>query len=191
MTTTIDLSELSFESAELMEAPAEVEEPMSGDLPNPVYAQEFEDMGTVYNVFETITARKHVCRDDMERIQKLAGSYPSLERLLKKYPLKSFSLEPSRINYDVSTEGIVRSTYEAVIKALKDVLTFIAESIAKLWDFLTANGQKTAAVDDLEAKLKTAQIYILEVDRVMTTTRLAEDFRKVREGAFKDRKSVV
>jgi len=185
MGANFDLGLLSFESAEVPgNEEIRADAAVGDEVANPIHSKEFDDMQTVFDTYETITTRRYICRDDMLKIKELAGSYPSLEKLLKKFPVNSFSQEPSRINYDVSTESFIKSAYTAVVKALKDILTFIGESLRKFWDFLTKTGQQTAAVDGMEGKLRAIQTYLKEVDAIMVNTKVAEDYRKTRDAAM-------
>lgn len=182
MTTTLDISSLSFESAEFDIDAGPVESP--DQLEDPVYGDPHEHMLTIQGIYANISGRKYVCRDDIEQVKKLSAVYPSLEGFIRKFPVNSFSKEPSRINYEVSTESVLRTAFEATMKALRDIIDYIADALRAMWNYLTSAGQKTAAVDSLSDKLKACQSFIVEVDRVVSNSSLGEEFKRVREGAF-------
>lgn len=184
MNTSVTLANLSVESAEI-ENDEGTSVAIIDETPNPVHSKEFDDMMLVFETYETIVKRKYVCRSDMENIKALTGTYPVLGKLIDRYPINSFTQEPSRTNYEVSTESFVKTAYEAVINALGDVLAYVINAITKLWNWLSQAGQSTAAVDDLEQKLASLQKYIIEVDKILANNSdVMQMARRVRDGAI-------
>lgn len=181
----IALDTLSFESGETFTDEIATKDAITTDVMNPVHEQEFNNMLSVFDTYKTIRDRRYICRADMHRVVALAPTYPALDELVDRYPVNSFTLEPSRVNYDVSMEGFARTAYEAVVKALRDILDFVIRSFKRLWQFMRSDTQRTQAVDDVGSKLSAVQNYIIEVDNVVSGTRFAGDFKRVKEGAFK------
>lgn len=185
MTTAIDISLLSLESGDVEFVEVAPESAINTELVNPVFSENFEKLNLVYDVLETIFARKFVCREDVLRLEALVPTCPHIAKLLDRYPANSFSEEPSRINYDVSTESFVKSAFQAVVKALKDVLKWFLEIMSSFWDWLTTSGQQTAAVDSIDAKLRAIQSYLIECGNIFGsgTHALGDEYIKVKEGA--------
>jgi len=185
MNVSIALDNLSFESGEAFSDEIGAKSAVDTDLLNPVHDQEYGNMVTVFDAYSTIVDRKYICRGDMERVKALTPLYPALNDLVDQYPINSFTLEPSRVNYDVSMEGFTRTAFEAVVKALRQILDFVVKSFKRLWQFIQSDTQRTQAVDDVGGKLIAIQNYIIETDKVVSGTRMAGDFKKVKDGAFK------
>lgn len=184
MNASITLADLSVESAEI-ENDEGTSVAIIDETPNPVHAKEFDDMMLVFETYETIVKRKYVCRSDMENIKALTGTYPVLGKLIDRYPINSFTQEPSRTNYEVSTESFVKTAYEAVVEALGSVLAYVITAVTKLWNWLSQAGQATAAVDDLEQKLGQLQKYIIEVDKILSNNpAVMQMARRVRDGTI-------
>lgn len=185
MNASIALDNLSFESGEVFNDEILAKDAVDTDLMSPVHEEPFNNMLTVFDTYSSIVDRRYVCRGDMERIKGLAPQYPALNELVEQYPVNSFTLEPSKVNYDVSLEGFARTAYEAVVKALRDILDFIIKSFKRLWQFMRSDTQRTQAVDDVAGQLVAIQNYILEVDKIASSTRFSAEFQRVKEGAFK------
>lgn len=184
MSTSILMQDLSLESSEAPLDDVETTGIFVDPMKAPDQSEDFDDMMLVFETYSTVVNRRFICRSDLERIKGLTGKYPALGKLVKRYPINSFTEEPSTNNYEVATESFLRSAYEAVVKGLRAVLDFIVNSMKRLWKFLSDNGQRTAAVDDIRDKLTEIQRYIVDVDRVMQDEQFAEDYKKVRDGAI-------
>jgi hypothetical protein len=181
MSTAITLAELTLESAEIEEGLGNpIETP---GQPSPIHTQEFDDMMLVFETYETIVKRKYVCRSDMENIKALLGTYPALGKLVDRYPINSFTQEPSRVNYDVSTESFAKTAYEAVVSALASVLAYVINAITNLWAWFSTIGQSTQAIDDRELSLVVLQRYMIEVDKILANSEIQAMARRVRDGA--------
>lgn len=171
------LDQLSFESAEgglLVEV--HPEEALAGEVANPTLSKEFEDLQIVFDTYTRIVERGYVCRDDLISIKGISGEYPALERLFKRYPIASFTAEPSRVNYEVCTEGFIKTAYHAVINALREVIRYIVSIFRSFWKFLTENRARTRAVDDIGSKLKAIQLYLTKVEDVMASSRVSSEY---------------
>lgn len=183
MRTSITLADLTMESGEV-DVVDDNQVAIVDDIPSPIHSKEFDDMMLVFETHEIITTRKYICRSDMENVKRLAETYPTLGKLIDRYPINSFTQEPSRVNYDVSTESFVKTAYEAVVSALGDLLKYVLEAIGRLWTWLSQASQQTAAIDDLEAKLPSLQKYIIEVDKILSNSAISSMARRVRDGAL-------
>lgn len=184
MNATVELSGLSLESAEIGPDDMRAEDAIGEVVDNPIHSKQFDDMQRILTSYAAIVDRGYVCRGDMQQIEDLAIDYPLLARLFCRYPINSFTEDPSRVNYEVSNEGFVRTAYDAIVKAFKEVIAFLLESFKRLWKFLTDNAQRTAAVDDMAARLTAIQRYISEVDKVMSTGPLTTEYRAVLRRGF-------
>ena len=191
MTGNVSLSDLSFESNEVLAEDVDPNESYANQTSDIAYVEDLGDAERVLDVYSSILGRRCVCRADIEQLQGLSAAYPSLKRLLHRYPPASFSMEPSQTNYEVSMESFGRTAYEAVVKALREIIRFLAENFKRLWKFLSQNAQRTSAVDDLTDKLKGIQQYIVEVDRVMSEMPVAEEFTKARAAVFESERHNV
>lgn len=183
--TTVFLDDISLESGEII-ADTELFEQTRVVPDNPLYTQDHGDMDLIFGAYSGIVNRGVVCRDDIQKIQHLAEKFPGLKKLLQKYPVGSFTQEPSSINYSVSTEGFISTAYNAVVKVLKDILNFIIRSFKRLWEFLNGNERRTVAIDNLKDRVEVIQDYLLNVDRIADTLPFAEEYRKVRSGAVQN-----
>lgn len=181
--STVFLEEASFESDEVI-ADAELFEQTRVVPDNPLYTQDYNDMDLVFASYSGILNRGVVCRDDIQKVQHLADKYPSLKKLLQKYPVGSFTADPSSINYAVSTEGFVSTAYNAVVKVLRDILNFIVRSFKRLWEFLNGNERRTIAIDNLADRVMAVQDYLLNVDKAINGLGITDEYRKVRQGAI-------
>ena len=190
MTGNVSLSDLSFESNEVLNLDVDPSDSY-GQVPDIQHLVSLESAERVLDVYSNIVKRGSVCRDDIAQVEGLAEDFPSLRRLLHRYPVASFSAEASKTNYDVSTENFVKTAYEAVIRALREILRFLGDNFKRLWKFLTENSQRTAAVDDLQDKLKGIQLYIVDVDRIMSETPVAEQFKAARKAVFESERHNV
>lgn len=184
MTVNVSLADLSFESNEVLAVDIDPSGSFDGIPSDIASSPSLEQAERLFDVYSTIIQRKSICRADMQRIADLRETFPSLEKLLKKYPVNSYSIESTQMNYDVSTEGFVKTTYEAVVAALKAILKFLVDNFKRLWKFLTQNAQRTAAVDDLEGKLVGIQQYIVEVTSLLQSSEVAGEFKKVGQGIW-------
>lgn len=191
MTVNVSLADLSFESNEVLALEIDPTGAFAGVPSDIADSIELEHAERLLDVYSTIIHRKSICRSDIENIAELAPSYPSLEKLLKKYPINSFSVESSRTNYDVSCENFVKTSYEAVVRALKAILKFFVDNFKRLWKFITQNAQRSAAVDDLDSKLVGIQQYILEVSKVLGESSVGPAFQKVQSGIFESERHNV
>lgn len=185
MNASTALDNLTFESAEVFVDDVKASDAVTTDLLNPVYENGYNDMVTVFDTYKGIVDRKYICRGDMVRVNELSTQFPVLTELVEQYPINSFTLEPSTVNLDVSMEGFARTAYEAVVKALRDILDFIVASFKKFWQFMRNDAQRTQAVDDVSDKLVAIQNYILEVDKVVSSTRMSSDFKRIKDGELK------
>lgn len=177
------LEDVSLESDETI-ADVELFEQTRVVPDNPLYTQDYNDMDLVFASYSGILNRGVVCRDDIQKIQHLADKYPSLKKLLQKYPVGSFTQEPSSINFDVSTEGFVSTAYNAVVKVLRDILNFIVRSFRRLWEFLNGNERRTIAIDSLADRVAAVQDYLINVDRAVNDLPITDEYKKVRQGAI-------
>lgn len=183
MTGSVTLNDLSFESNEVLVADVDPNEAYVdlSDISNP---DQLEQAQKLLDIYSTIINRGKVCRDDIERVESLAAEFPTVQKLLKRYPINSFTREPSMTNYEVSNESFVKTAYEAVVRALGQILRFFVEGMKRLWNFITQNAQRTAAVDDLKNRLHDLQKFIVDVDRVMAESEVAGDYTKARNAIF-------
>lgn len=177
------LEEASFESDEVI-ADADLFEQTRVVPDNPLYTQDYNDMDLVFASYSGILNRGVVCRDDIQKVQHLADKYPSLKKLLQKYPVGSFTQDPSSMNYAVSTEGFVATAYNAVVKVLRDILNFIVRSFKRLWEFLNGNERRTIAIDNLADRVMAVQDYLINVDKAVNGLGVSDEYRKVRQGAM-------
>lgn len=183
MTTHVSLNDLSLEADERVFEEILPEGPYETQTMEEITI-ELEAAQKIFDLHTGLLQRRTVCRADMERVQELAGSFPSLEKLLNRYPINSFSVESSSINFTVSNESFIKTAYEAVVRAVREVLKFIVEAFSRLFKYMTSNAQRTAAVDDLRPKLADLQSYIFEVDRCMAGSSISAEYSKFRKGAL-------
>jgi len=178
MTHQFSLDQLTLESAApvLGDEPIRAEAALANEEPNPTLNKEYEDLLHFTDVYGRIVSRGSVCREDIESIAGYVEDYPALRKLLERYPVNSFTAEPSRVNLEVSTESFIKTAFTAVVNALKDVIRFIINVFKSIWDFLTQNRARTQAVDDIAEKLTAIQTYLQESAVVMSETSLAEDY---------------
>lgn len=174
----LSLTQLSFESAESDEEVVSVhpESALATDIKIPTENTEFEELQTVLEVYTTVVERGSVCRDDLNRVKGLSVKYPVLARLFDRYPIGTFTAEPSGVNYEVSTESFIKTAYAAVVAAFKAVIRFIVETFKTFWKFLTDNRTRTTAVDNLDTRLKAIQAYLVKVDEVAGTSRVSTEY---------------
>jgi hypothetical protein len=191
MTVHVSLGDLSFESNEVLAVDVDPSESFAGVPSDIAESAGIDQADRLLDVYSAIINRGCVCRADMDQIKDLTETFPSLAKLFKRYPINSFSVEPSNINYEVSTEGFARTAYDAVVNALRDVLRFLVNNLSRLWKFLTQNAQRTAAVDDVQNKLADIQRFILEVDKIMSDTPVAADYAKARKAVMESERHNV
>lgn len=183
--TTVHFDDLSMESSETV-ADTELFENTRVVPDNPLYTQDYNDMDLVFATLNTVEERGVVCRDDIERVKHLAEVYPNLKKMLVKHPVGSFTQDPSSINYEVSTEGFIRTAFNAVVKVLRDILSFIVRSFNRLWEFLNGNERRTIAIDNLSDRVLAVQDYLINTDKAMTSLPITDEYRKLRQGAFEN-----
>lgn len=179
MTQQLSLDQLSFESAvpEFALEEPRAEEAIANEEPNPTLNKEYEDLCHFTDIYGRILKNGAVCREDIAAIAGYADDYPALKKMLDRYPVNSFTAEPSRVNYELSTESFLKTAFTAVVNALKDVIRFIINVFRSMWDFLTKNRARTQAVDDIAEKLKAIQEFLIEVDKVMADSPLHEEYQ--------------
>lgn len=183
--TTVPFEDLSMESSETV-ADTELFENTRVVPDNPLYTQDYNDMDLVFATLNTVEERGVVCRDDIERVKHLAEVYPNLKKMLTKHPVGSFTQDPSNINYEVSTEGFIKTAFNAVVKVLRDILSFIVRSFNRLWEFLNGNERRTIAIDNLSHRVLAVQDYLINVDRAVNDLPITDEYRKLRLGAFEN-----
>lgn len=147
-------------------------------IPNPVHGKEFDDLETVLGTYRRIVDNGYVCRDDVMQVEPLRAEYPALESLLARYPIGSFSNEPSLINYEVSNEGFARAAYEAVVRTLKQIIEYIVKVLKGMWRFIVNALKRTKVVDNFDDALKSLQAYILEVEAELVNGPKAELYKE-------------
>lgn len=179
MSAVISLNSLSIESAEVdFTQRVDPELAFNDRIENPVFTKEYEDAELVFSTLQNITSRGHVCRTDIESVAHLADSYGPIKRLLNRYPLASFTIEPSRVNMDVSNESIIRTVLLALKEALMRIVKFLRESISRIWDNLISGRKRTVAVDKIGPRLDAMQRYMIEVDKIMNDSSVGDEYGK-------------
>lgn len=178
MSAALSLSNLSIESAEVdFTEQVDPEAGFREQLENPIFSKEHEDIELVFSTFQRINQRGYVCRADLEGVAHLADQYRPIQRLLARYPLASFTEEPSLINLEVSNESLVRSVLTALKEAFMRIVKYLRESFTRVWDNLTSGRKRTMAVDKIGGRVDAMQRYILEVDRILSDN-AGEDYLK-------------
>lgn len=183
MSFDISIADLTLESGEVPDVNVD-DAVIDNGLKNPIYEQQFSGLQTILEIRDSIDKSKVVCREDMQRLAKFADIYPPINKLFQRHPLNSFTLEPSTVNVDVSTESTIKSAFVAVGQALSDVLSFIWEQMKRFWEWLTEQGQRTAQVDGMAGKLAAVSAFIRKVDEIVPGTAVAAEYVKVRDGAY-------
>ena len=175
MSVALSLSNLSIESAEVdFTEQVDPEAGFREQIENPIFSKEHEDAELVFSTFQRIHQRGFVCRADLDGVAHLADQYRPIQRLLARYPLASFTEEPSLVNMEVSNESLVRSVLSALKEAFLRIIKFLRESFTRVWDNLTSGRKRTMAVDKLGVRVDAMQRYIVEVDRIMNDASVAE-----------------
>lgn len=146
-------------------------------IDNPIFTKEYEDAELVFSTFQRIRERGYICRGDISDVAHLAETHSPIKRLLARYPVASFTEEPSMVNWEVSNESLVRTVLTALKEAFLRLLKFLRESFARVWDNLTSGRRRTTAVDGIGPRLDAMQRYILGVDQLMNESPIAEDYR--------------
>lgn len=179
------LDSLCLESGEVdFTKEVDPEDGVGETLNNPIFNNDFENVEKVFDTYKNIVGRGYVCREDMERVAHLRGEFKPLDRLFQKYPINSFSVEPSQINLDISTESIIKTAYKVVVKVLKDFIEFIINTFKSLWKYLTTSKVRTQAVDDLDSKLRAIQTYIEQADLIFNQTDFYSRYGEARNRSF-------
>lgn len=166
-----DLEDLSFEAQDLTPVKRE-------DLINPVFGREFDNLTLLVDTYLSVESRGYVCRDDVQKISPLKDQYDPLKKLFDRYPVNSFSLEYSRINYEVSNEGFLQTAYNAVVDTLKRVLAYIADQLKAVWKYMTENQVKTEKVDRVAPTMQEIQDYLINVDMILARSAVADSYKK-------------
>lgn len=146
-------------------------------IANPIFTKEYEDAELVFSTFRRIRERGYICRADINDVAHLAETHSPIKRLLARYPVASFTEEPSAVNWEVSNESLVRTVLTALKEAFLRLLKFLRESFARVWDNLTSGRKRTMAVDSIGPRLEAMQRYILQVDLLMNESPVAEEYR--------------
>lgn len=179
MSAVVSLADYTIESADVdFKAAVDPEAAFKDQLSNPIFGQDYEQAELIFNTFRRIKERGAVCRSDIEPVSHLVESYPSLKRLMARYPLGSYTEELSRTNYEVSTEGFVRSVLIALKEAFFRVVKYLRESLTKVWDNLTSGRKRTLEVDKIGPRVMAMQRYVMEVDGLMVESPVADEWRK-------------
>jgi hypothetical protein len=179
MNAVTSLSALSIESAEVdFNERVDNEAGFRDQIANPIFSKEYEEAELVFSTFQRIHERGFVCRGDIEPVSHLAETYPTIKRMLVRYPLNSFTEEPSRVNFEVSNESIVRSVLTALKEAFLRIVKYLRESLTRVWDNLMNGKQRTVEVDKIGPRVDAMQRYVVEVDKLMNDTKVAEDWGK-------------
>lgn len=177
MNAAISLTSLSIESAEVdFNERVDAEAGFRDQIANPIFSKEYEDAELVFSTFKRINERGFVCRADIEPVSHLADSFPSIKRMLTRYPLNSFTEEPSRVNFEVSNESVIRSVLTALKEAFFRVIKFLRESLTRVWDNLTSGRKRTVEVDKIGPRVDAMQRYIVEVDKLMAESPVADEY---------------
>lgn len=182
----IDFDQLSLES--LFSPDDDELKPESAfidTIPNPVHGKLFDDLDNVLGTYRQISENGYVCRDDVLKVEPLRGEYPALESLFNRFPVGSFSTEPSLINYEVSNEGFARAAYDAVVRTLKQIIEYIVKVLKGMWRFLVQAITRTKAVDGFDSALRSLQAYILEVEAELVNgpkaSQYAEESKRIKD----------
>jgi hypothetical protein len=177
MSAVTSLNNLSIESAEVdFNERVDSEAGFRDQIANPIFAKEYEDAELVFSTFKRVNERGYVCRGDIEPVSHLADQYPAIKRMLTRYPINSFTEEPSRVNFEVSNESIVRSVLTALKEAFFRIIKFLRESLTRVWDNLTSGRKRTVEVDKIGPRVTAMQKYVLEVDLLMMDSQVKEDY---------------
>jgi hypothetical protein len=177
MSAVTSLSNLSIESAEVdFNERVDAEAGFREQIANPIFSKEYEDAELVFSTFKRINERGFVCRADIEPVSHLAESFPSIKRMLTRYPLNSFTEEPSRVNFEVSNESVIRSVLIALKEAFFRVVKYLRESLTRVWDNLSSGRKRTAEVDKIGPRVEAMQRYIVEVDKIMSESPVSADY---------------
>lgn len=179
MNAVTSLSTLSIESAEVdFNERVDAEAGFRDQIENPIFTKEYEDAELVFSTFKRINERGFVCRADISGVADLADTYPAIKRLLARYPLNSFTEEPSRVNFEVSNESVIRSVLVALKEAFFKIVKFLRESLTRVWDNLINGKKRTVEVDKIGPRVDAMQRYIVEVDKLMNDSKVGEDYGK-------------
>lgn len=179
MSAALYLSTLSIESAEIdLAERVDTEAGFKDQLENPIFTKEYEDAQLVFSTLKRIRERGFVCRADIADVQHLAETSSPIKRLLARYPLASFTEEPSAVNLQVSNESLVRTVWTALKEAFFRILKFLRESFTRVWDNLTSGRKRTMEIDKIGPRLDAMQRYILDVDSLMVDSPLGEEYQK-------------
>jgi len=178
MSAALTLSTLSIESAEIDFAErVDTEAGFKDQIENPIFTKEYEDAELVFGTLKRIRERGFVCRADMAEVQHLAETSSPIKRLLARYPLASFTEEPSMVNMQVSNESLVRTVWNALKEAFFRILKFLRESFTKVWDNLTSGRRRTMEVDKIGPRLDAMQRYILDIDKMMFDSPIGSEYQ--------------
>lgn len=179
MNAVTSLSTFSIESAEVdFNERVDAEVGFRDQIENPIFTKEYEDAERVFSTFKRINERGFVCRADISGVADLAESYPAIKRMLARYPLNSFTEEPSRVNFEVSNESVIRSVLTALKEAFFRIVKFLRESLTRVWDNLINGKKRTVEVDKIGPRVDAMQRYIVEVDKIMSESKVGEDYGK-------------
>lgn len=179
MNAVTSLNTLSIESAEVdFNERVDTEAGFRDQIANPIFSKEYEEAELVFSTFQRINERGFVCRTDIEPVSHLAETYPAIKRMLVRYPLNSFTEEPSRVNFEVSNESIVRTVLVALKEAFFKIVKFLRESLTRVWDNLMSGKKRTVEVDKIGPRVDAMQRYVVEVDKLMNESKVAEDWGK-------------
>lgn len=177
MNAVTSLNTLSIESAEVdFNERVDNEAGFRDQIANPIFSKEYEEAELVFSTFQRINERGFVCRTDIEPVSHLAETYPAIKRMLVRYPLNSFTEEPSRVNFEVSNESIVRTVLVALKEAFFKIVKFLRESLTRVWDNLVNGKKRTVEVDKIGPRVDAMQRYIVEVDKLLNDSKAAEDW---------------
>lgn len=178
MNAVTSLSALSIESAEVdFSERVDNEAGFRDQIANPIFSKEYEEAELVFSTFQRINERGFVCRTDIEPVTHLAETYPAIKRMLARYPLNSFTEEPSRVNFEVSNESIVRTVLVALKEAFFKIVKYLRESLTRVWDNLMNGKKRTVEVDKIGPRVDAMQRYIVEVDKLLNDSKAAEDWQ--------------
>lgn len=144
--TTFMLDHSSFESymsgLDILENEIDVIEPAV----SPITPEEEDIYNDLTGVIVRIIETKRIGRFDIEVIAKYRERFPAIDKLLRRYPVASFTEIPTTTNLTYSQESIAKSIFD-----------FVIELIMKIWEYTKSLGIKLKRFIDT---------YILGIEKV-------------------------